>query len=63
LENGNWKLETGTPKLEGCGCMVLKSEISNLKFPLGVSTTPRARVGRFSPRGLNHPKWHGLGGV
>ena len=79
LENGDWILETGRPKLDGCGCMVLKSEISNLKFPLGVSTTqggaawavfpsgcqpPKvARLGRFSPRGVNPPKWHGLGGV
>jgi hypothetical protein len=38
LEDGNWELETGRPKLGGCGCMVLKSEISNLKFLFGELT-------------------------
>jgi hypothetical protein len=43
METGKWKLETGRPKLDGCGCLVLKFEISNLKFSLRVSTTRRIR--------------------
>jgi hypothetical protein len=41
LETGKGKLEleTGRPKLDGGACTLLKSEISNLKFPIGVSTT------------------------